>query len=53
MSWNHAIDLYQADRDEECRKWCAKGIDLAHYCQDGGALEGMLQERFTSLKWEG
>ena len=53
MSWNHAIDLYQADRDEECKKWCAKAIDLAHCSDDGGILEGMLQERFTSLKWDG
>lgn len=52
MSWNHAIDLYQADRDGECKKWCAKAIDLAHYCSDEGVLEGSLQGRFTTLKWE-
>ncbi|SPO03319.1 uncharacterized protein DNG_06001 [Cephalotrichum gorgonifer] len=52
MSWNHAIDLYQAGKDEECEKWSAKAISLAHYCCDEGRLEKMLQDNFTKLKCE-
>jgi len=52
MSWNHAVDLYSVGKDEECKKWALKAINLAHYCEDEGRLEKNLQDRFGSLKWE-
>lgn len=52
MSWNHAIDLYEVGKDEECKKWSMKAINLAHYCQDEGRLEKLLQGNLTTLRWE-
>ena len=52
MSWNHAMDLYSVGKDEECKKWAVKAINLAHYCGDDKRLEKLLQTRLGALKWE-
>ncbi|CAI4217179.1 unnamed protein product [Parascedosporium putredinis] len=52
VSWNHAMDLYSVGKDEECKKWAVKAINLAHYCGDDKRLEKLLQTRLGALKWE-
>lgn len=52
-AYNHSIDLWCHDQAEECRWWAEKAISLAHYSNDGGQLEAMLQERYIKNKLGG
>ncbi|RYP34710.1 hypothetical protein DL767_004156 [Monosporascus sp. MG133] len=49
-AFNHGIDLYCNDESELSKNWIAHAFTLAHYHQDGGDLEALLQERYTKLK---
>ncbi|KAH9898758.1 meiosis protein SPO22/ZIP4 like-domain-containing protein [Xylariomycetidae sp. FL2044] len=51
-AFNHGIDLYGNHEDELSKKWIAHAFTLAHYHQDGGDLERLLQEKHTKLKWD-
>ncbi|KAI1139503.1 SPO22-domain-containing protein [Hypoxylon sp. FL0543] len=51
-AFNHGVDLYGVNQDELSKKWIAHALTLAHYHQDGGDLEGELQRRQISLKWD-
>ncbi|RYP55629.1 hypothetical protein DL769_010097 [Monosporascus sp. CRB-8-3] len=51
-AFNHGIDLYCNDESELSKNWIAHAFTLAHYHQDGGDLEALLQERYTKLKWD-
>ncbi|RYP22519.1 hypothetical protein DL765_001577 [Monosporascus sp. GIB2] len=51
-AFNHGIDLYCSDESELSKNWIAHALTLAHYHQDGGDLEALLQERYTKLKWD-
>ncbi|OTB03528.1 hypothetical protein M426DRAFT_73943 [Hypoxylon sp. CI-4A] len=50
-AFNHGVDLYGANDDESSKKWITHALTLAHYHQDGGDMERVLQERQISLKW--
>ncbi|GKT44533.1 uncharacterized protein ColSpa_04714 [Colletotrichum spaethianum] len=50
MSFNQAVDAYNARQDDECTKWAELAMNLAHYADDGGALEAMLHENWAKLK---
>lgn len=49
-AYNHSIDLWGRDKDEGCRWWAEKAISLAHYSDDGGHLEAMLQMKYVEYK---
>ncbi|RYP44678.1 hypothetical protein DL768_008881 [Monosporascus sp. mg162] len=51
-AFNHGVDLYCNDESELSKNWIAHAFTLAHYHQDGGDLEALLQERYTKLKWD-
>ncbi|RYP76844.1 hypothetical protein DL771_001580 [Monosporascus sp. 5C6A] len=51
-AFNHGVDLYCNDESELSKKWIVHAFTLAHYHQDGGDLEALLQERYTKLKWD-
>ncbi|KAB8288201.1 hypothetical protein EYC80_010206 [Monilinia laxa] len=51
-SFNHAIDLYSADQDDECKRWAEKSIIVAGYCVDEGTLQRFLRERFGRLRFD-
>ncbi|KAK3314620.1 meiosis protein SPO22/ZIP4 like-domain-containing protein [Apodospora peruviana] len=51
-SFNHAVDCYSVQEGERAREWATKAINLAHYCNDEGFLEDMLQRKFSSLKFD-
>lgn len=52
-AFNHAIDCYGARETEQAKAWATKAINLAHYCRDGGGLEGVLQEKYMRLSLDG
>ncbi|KAG9232181.1 meiosis protein SPO22/ZIP4 like-domain-containing protein [Amylocarpus encephaloides] len=49
-AFNHAVDLYCLDQDDACRNWASKALNIAHFCNDNGALEAFLRERFAVLR---
>ncbi|KAF7916982.1 uncharacterized protein EAE98_010413 [Botrytis deweyae] len=51
-SFNHAIDLFSADKDEACKRWAEKSILIAGYCDDAGSLQRLLVQRFGGLKFD-
>ncbi|KAF7883240.1 uncharacterized protein EAF02_005160 [Botrytis sinoallii] len=51
-SFNHAIDLFSADKDEACKRWAEKSILIAGYCDDAGSLKRLLVQRFGGLKFD-
>ena len=52
-SFNHAIDCYGAHENDRAKEWATRAINLAHYCDDGGGLEKLLQEKYLSLAFDG
>jgi hypothetical protein len=52
VSFNEAVDQFGAEQDDLARQWAGKSISLAHYCDDGGRLEALLQERYLMLGLE-
>ncbi|CAG8979159.1 hypothetical protein HYALB_00000293 [Hymenoscyphus albidus] len=48
-AFNHAVDLYCNEQDDECREWAAKALNIAHFCNDGGALKRLLEEKLAGL----
>ncbi|KAB5586055.1 meiosis protein SPO22/ZIP4 like-domain-containing protein [Coniochaeta sp. 2T2.1] len=51
-TYNHGVDHWLGKRYEACRKWCYKAFDLTRLMGDGGALEGVLHERFNTLNFD-
>lgn len=51
-AFNHAVDCYTARQDERSRQWASKALNLAHYCDDHGGLEGLLHEKLLSLRFD-
>ncbi|RDL39259.1 uncharacterized protein BP5553_03599 [Venustampulla echinocandica] len=51
-SFNHAIDLYCNGQDEACKTWVGKALNITHFCDDGGALERLLQNKLMGLKFD-
>ncbi|KAH8677915.1 meiosis protein SPO22/ZIP4 like-domain-containing protein [Xylariales sp. PMI_506] len=51
-SFNHGIDFYQSGEDDLSRKWIDHAFTLAHFHQDGGVLETLLQDHYTRLRWD-
>ncbi|KAI0402376.1 meiosis protein SPO22/ZIP4 like-domain-containing protein [Xylaria palmicola] len=51
-AFNHGVDLYGTHEDELSRTWFSHALTMAHYLQDGGELEGQLQDKYTKLKWD-
>lgn len=52
VTFNHAIDFYCSGQKAECRRWAEQALTLADLGFDGGALHGLLQERYQRLAWE-
>jgi hypothetical protein len=52
-AFNHAVDLYCSEQDDACKTWAGKAFNIAHLCNDDGALERTLQGKFLGLKWDG
>lgn len=46
-AYNHAIDMCGRDDMTECKHWAQKAMNLAHYCRDGGHLEGLMQDYYV------
>jgi len=51
-SFNRAVDFYCASDDTRCKTWAEKALTLAAAAEDGGALHGLLQEKYSGLAWE-
>ena len=51
-TFNRAIDFYCSSQDGECRRWAERALTLESLCNDGGALHGVLQEKFQNLVWQ-
>lgn len=52
VSFNQAVDAYNARRDDECNTWADLATNLAHYADDGGGLEKRVQESRMKLRFE-
>jgi len=48
-TFNHAIDYYMQENDEACTKWAHHAFMVAQWLEDGGALRGLLMEKYASL----
>ncbi|KAI8625467.1 SPO22-domain-containing protein [Xylariaceae sp. FL1651] len=51
-TFNHGVDLYGSHEDELSKIWIAHALTLAHYLQDGGEMEKVLQDKYILLKWD-
>jgi hypothetical protein len=51
-TFNHAIDFYSAGDDENFTLWATSALQLAEKARDGGALAGLLRERYSKLLWQ-
>ncbi|KAG8164456.1 hypothetical protein KVR01_006374 [Diaporthe batatas] len=49
-AYNHAVDLWGRDQKEKWLWWAQKAISIAHFCDDGGHLEGQLQRKCARLQ---
>ncbi|KAL3427171.1 hypothetical protein PVAG01_00680 [Phlyctema vagabunda] len=49
--FNRAVDLYITEDEDACKRWADKAISIAHYHNDGGALEKLLQDKFLLLSF--
>lgn len=52
-AYNYSIDLWGREKAIECRRWAEKAIRLAHYCDDGGHLEALLQDNYVKFALDG
>ncbi len=52
MTFNHAMDLYQRERDLDTQRWCAMAIQMAHHSSDGGALEKELHDKYLTIRFD-
>lgn len=52
-AFNHGLDSFGMNLDTNFREWMAQAINLAHCCDDEGALERTLQKSYASLKLDG
>ncbi|KAG6027631.1 hypothetical protein E4U41_000876 [Claviceps citrina] len=50
-AFNHALDHYVQFREEQCRVWGSKAMELAGLMPDGGVLARTLQARFGHLRF--
>ncbi|EHL01098.1 hypothetical protein M7I_2959 [Glarea lozoyensis 74030] len=48
-AFNHAVDLYLGQQEDACKVWASKAINVAHFVNDEGALERLLQEKLAGL----
>ena len=48
-AYNHALDCYGALLDDKAREWASKAVALAHYCNDGGTLTGMMHAKLAEM----
>ncbi|KAI1006471.1 hypothetical protein K3495_g1756 [Podosphaera aphanis] len=48
-TFNHAVDLYCCHDDNGCIRWSSKALQVAHYCDDKGALKNILQSKLVKL----
>ncbi len=51
-AFNHAVDLYCSGDDKGCKNWAYKALSIAHFCNDDGALEELLQTKLAGLKFD-
>lgn len=51
-AFNRAVDFYCVDDDARCRLWAEKALNLAENAGDGGALRGVLMEKYKGLAFE-
>lgn len=49
-AYNHSIDLWGQDEGEGCMWWAQKAMSIAHFCDDRGHLEEMLQGKYAKLR---
>lgn len=49
-AYNHSIDLWGRDERTGCVWWAQKAMSIAHFCDDRGRLEEMLQGKYAKLK---
>lgn len=49
-AYNHSIDLWGQDERKGCMWWAQKAMSIAHFCDDRGHLEEMLQGKYAKLK---
>jgi len=52
-AFNEAVDWYGGGEEKRSRYWAEKAMTLAHYCEDEGRLEAILQEKYLMLKLDG
>ncbi|KUJ18222.1 SPO22-domain-containing protein [Mollisia scopiformis] len=51
-AFNHAVDLYCTGDDENCKNWAGRALNIAHYVNDEGNLEKLLQSKLLGLKFD-
>ena len=52
-AFNYSVDLYCASDDDACRVWAGKALGLAKASKETEHLYGILQGRYSSLRWDG
>lgn len=50
-SFNHAVDYYLQENDAQCKVWAETALNVAQWVEDGGALKGLLMEKYSGLVW--
>jgi len=51
-AFNCAVDFYCSSQDETCRRWAGKALGISSLSDDGGALQDLLQEKYSGLTWD-
>jgi hypothetical protein len=51
-AFNRAVDFYSSEKDEDCKIWADRAINIAHFCTDNGALEALLQDKYLGLNFD-
>ena len=49
-TYNHAVDLYLQENDNQCKIWADQAFLLAQWLEDDGVLREMLMEKYSSLQ---
>jgi hypothetical protein len=51
-SFNHAVDYYTRENDDQCKIWAEKAMGLAQWAEDGGKLRDLLMQKYGGLVWQ-
>lgn len=52
-AFNHAVDHYVQEKDDRCKLWAEKALQLAEWAEKGSGLRSALMQKYSGLTWDG